>query len=96
MNVSLLSIDLPSSSDGPVRGEPFEVRVRLNEAGSEHSYTLSVRPPPIPGLGAELITAEQALRDRFRNDQRTLSQLCRLVGQAIRTGSVHLPHRLAA
>ena len=96
MNVSLLSIEIPSRPQDSGDVEPFDVRVRLNEAGVEHCYTMTVRPPPIPGLGAELIVAEAALRDRFRNDQRTLSQLCRLVGQAVNTGAVHLPHRLAA
>ena len=55
MNVSLLSIEIPSRPQDSGDVEPFDVRVRLNEAGVEHCYTLTVRPPPIPGLGAELI-----------------------------------------
>lgn len=94
MNVSVIDIQVPAGSLDA--GTPIEVGVRLRVDGEELDYCFVVKPFSVGADSHPLVQPDRRLYDQFRHHQVAIGQVCQLVGQAVESGSVHLPQRIAA
>ncbi|MCZ7686971.1 MAG: hypothetical protein M5U28_52815 [Sandaracinaceae bacterium] len=87
---------MPELARDPSRASDFDVSVLLDLDGERRWFQLTVKPRVLRTFDASLIVAGTELQERLREHQRTLHQICALVGRAVRHDNVHLPHHLAA
>ena len=95
--VRLLAIERdPAEAPGGGPGGDYIVGVVLDVDGQPERHVITVRPRTIAGFDASLLVASEALQALFQDQQTTLYQLCKLVGDALRGAPVRVPQAIAA